>query len=220
MAYPELKKKAILLRKKGYSYNLISEQVGVSKSTLHYWLADVPYTPNKEVVDRIGKARAKSGEVKAALKRESFSKARQFALADIGKMSKRDLFMLGLGVYIGEGEKNEVIGVINSDPRIIVLMIRWFTEVCGLKTENFTLAIHLYPDNNIPACMQYWSDVTGVPVSQFGKTQIDNRVGKKLGKRSKLRYGTAHLRVKSLGEKQLGVFLSRRIKAWMDIVLE
>ena len=220
MAYPELKKGAIQLRKKGYSYSLISEKIGISKSTLHYWLAEIPYTPNAEVKKRIGKALARSGEVKHKMKMETFRKAKELAIVDVGTMSDKDLFMLGLGIYIGEGEKNENIGVINADPRIIVLIIRWFITICDLDKSHFTLAIHLYPDNDVATCLTYWSKVTGIPHAQFGKTQIDKREKKGTHKRGKLPYGTAHLRVKSNGKKEFGVLLSRRIHAWMNLVLK
>tara|TARA_B100000745_G_scaffold297281_1_gene243983 strand:- start:852 stop:1523 length:672 start_codon:yes stop_codon:yes gene_type:complete len=220
MAYPELKAKAVKLRKAGYSYNLISEKLDVSKSTLHYWLAKIPYTPNEVVKARIGAARARSGEVKHQQKLASYKQAQELAVADIGTFTERDLFMLGLGLYIGEGEKNEVVGIINSDPRIIVASMKWLQQVCGLQLENFTLAIHLYPDNNIAASLKYWSDITGIPRTQFGKTQVDRRENKKMAKRRKLPHGTAHLRVKSNGKKEFGVLLSRRIRAWMDIALD
>lgn len=213
------KEKAVTLRKKGYSYNLIAEKVQVSKSTLHHWLAEIPYTPNDEVKRRIGEARARSGEAKHIIKLESFKKARMLAKSDVKAISHRDLFMLGLALYIGEGEKNDTVGVINSDVNVILFTIKWLKEHYEVKNENLTLAIHCYPDNNTATCLQYWSDVTGIPLSQFGKTQVDRRSNKGLGKRGKLPYGTAHLRVKSNGNKNLGVLLSRRIQASIDMIL-
>ncbi len=128
--------------------------------------------------------------------------------------------MLGLAIYIGESQKNDTAGIINADVRIIILAIKWLKNFYHVPMSNFTLAIHLYPDNNSEASLQYWSKQTGIPLGQFGKTQIDRRLDKKVSKRSKLPHGTAHLRVKAMGNKQLGVLLSRRIKAAMDIVLE
>lgn len=213
------KEKAIKLRKEGHSYNYIVDKVFVSKSTLHHWLADIPYTPNKETIARIGKARAKSGEVKSRIKRESIERARNEAKKDIGNVSKRDLFMLGLGLYIGEGSKTgEHIRIINSNPEIIKISIIWFEEICGVRKHNFSLAIHLYPDNDIEESLGYWRRITGIPRNQFGKTQVDKRVGKKMGKRGKLPHGTAHLSVRSCGNKDFGVFLSRKIDAWMKEV--
>ena len=108
---------AIELRKAGHSYNYIAPIIGVSKSTLGVWLAEIPYSPNKETVERIGRARAASGAAKTRIKLESFKLAKEEALREIGSISSRDLFMLGLGVYIGEGTKSPITTcVVNSNP--------------------------------------------------------------------------------------------------------
>src|SRR3989338_5572381 len=115
-----IREKIFELRKKGHSYNYISQQTGVSKSTLSGWLSSVPYTPNKITIERIGKARAASGRIKAKQKIESIEKAEAEAKNEIGEITKRDLFMLGIGIYIGEGAKtNNIIRVINANPKII-----------------------------------------------------------------------------------------------------
>lgn len=213
----ELRQNATVLRKSGHSYNYIAEKVGVSKSTLSYWLADIPYTPNAETIKRIGNARAQSGRVKSKQKLESILKAQEVAKKDIGTLSKRDLFMLGIGLYIGEGGKTfNIIRLINSNPMVIKAIIKWFMGVCDLTKENFTLAIHLYPDNNVETCLKYWEQETRIPREQFGKTQIDRRKDKKFGKKGKLPYGTAHLTIRSNGKREHGVFLSRKINAWME----
>jgi hypothetical protein len=49
---------------------------------------------------------------------------------------------------------------------------------------------------------------------------VHQRKDKKLFKRGKLPYGTAHLAIKSNGEKKFGVFLARKINAWIEKVLE
>jgi DNA-binding XRE family transcriptional regulator len=214
------KEKAIRLRKEGYSYNMIAEKVNVSKSTLHNWLAEIPYTPNNEVTERIGSALAKATQAKHQSKLASFKQARQLARRDIGSFSKRDRFFFGLAIYAGEGEKNDTVGVINSNPDIVTFVIDWLHDFYDVSIDHLTLAIHCYPDNNTAACLRYWSEITGIPLSQFGKTQIDRRLNKKLGKRGKLPYGTAHLRVKSKGKKEFGVLLSRRIQAAINQILK
>jgi transposase len=219
MTKVSVREAAISLRAQGYSYNLIIEKVPVSKSTLSVWLAQVPYTPNETVLKRIGNSRAAATQAKHELKLQSYEQAKQLAKADIRTISQRDLSMLGLAIYIGEGQKNDTVGIINSDPRVINLAVRWLQKCHKVPTESFTLAIHLYSDNNRAASLKYWSEQTGIPQSQFGKTQTDLRPNKKGSKRGKLPHGTAHLRVKALGNRQHGVLLSRRIKAAMDMVL-
>lgn len=222
MAHPaNIRERIFKLRKDGYSYNYISSKTGVSKSTLSGWLAGVPYQPNQITIEKIGKARAASGHAKARQKLQSFESAERRAKSDIGKISKRDLFMIGIGIYIGEGTKtNDIVRVINADPKIIRFIIGWFEQVCGLVRENFRIRLHLYPDNNIENCIHFWSEISGIPVHQFQKTQIDLRENKKMSKRGKLPHGTAHLSIRSNGKKEFGVFLARRINAWIGEVLK
>ncbi len=216
-----IRKKVFELRKEGYSYNYISQQTGISKSTLSGWLSNIPYTPNKIIIERIGKARVASGRVKARQKIESIEKAELEAKNEIGGITKRDLFMLGIGIYVGEGTKtNNIVRVINADPKIIRFTVRWFKEACGLSMENFRIRLHLYPDNNIKKCIRFWSNTSGIPLNQFQKTYIDIRKDKKMFKRGKLPYGTAHLSIKSNGKKEFGVFFSRKINGWIKEVLK
>ena len=209
------------LRKEGHSYSYISQKTGMSKSTLSGWLFGIPYIPNQTTIDRIGKARAASGQVKAKIKIESIKKAEEEAKKEIGGLTKRDLFMLGIGIYIGEGAKTfDIVRVINADPKIIKFTVRWFEEVCGLSKKNFKMRLFLYPDNNIKQSVKFWSDVSGIPIDQFQKTHIDERKDKKIFKRGKLPHGTAHLNVISNGKKEFGVFLARKINAWIGEVLK
>ncbi len=73
-------------------------------------------------------------------------------------------------------------------------------------------------DNDIKEALFYWSQAVGIPLAQFQQTQVDTRVGKKVSKRGKLPFGTAHLSIKSMGNKDFGVFLARKINAWIDEV--
>lgn len=213
------RQEALDLRKKGYSYSYISSIIGVSKGTLSKWLAEIPYTPNATTIKTIGLARARSGEAKAALKQASFKKAKALAKDDLGNLSRRDMMLVGLGIYMGEGEKNNTVGVINSDPRVIAYIIQWLCLCFGLSISNFTLAVHGYPDTDMTAAKRYWSKISGIPVSQFGASQIDNRKNKKPSKKGLCPYGTAHIRVRSAGKNEFGVLLSRRIKAMSDIII-
>ncbi len=184
------------------------------------WLVEVPYVPNAQTLGRIGKARAASGAAKSRIKLESFLRARREAAREIGRISGRDLFMLGLGLYIVEGTKSSVQCVfVNSDPAVINLIIRWFVTATGIKKGNLRMRLHLYPSSDVQASEAYWSKVTGLPRAQFRKPIIDWRKGKKTAKLGKLPHGTAYLSVVSLGEKRFGVFLARKILAWSGEVL-
>lgn len=208
------------LREQGYSYNMISAKTGISKGTLSDWLSEMGFIPNSEVVERIGRARTAAVLAQQQRKLKSLVLAHSMAAKDIQSVSKRDLLMLGLGVYIGEGSKTGgITRIINSNPLIIKLALKWFQEIFGLTIQNFKVRIHLYPDNDIKETLLYWSRQLNIPLEQFQKTQVDTRTGKKMFKRGKLSYGTAHVTVQSMGKPEHGVFLQRRINAWIEKVI-
>ena len=220
MHHQEIKQKAIDLRKRGYSYNYIVKFVPVAKSTLGEWLHDIPFTPNKYTIKKIGNARIASGKNRHQVKVDSLKKAELQAQRDIKELSNRDIMMLGLGLYIGEGGKTiNITKVTNSDPRIIRFSIRWLFTSFGLGMKNIRIRLHLYPDNNIEDSVKYWSKETGIPKSQFFEASIDRRIDKKESHSGKLPFGTAHMTVKGFKNKEFGVYLHRRIMAWINLVL-
>ena len=210
---------ATTMRQEGWSYSDISNQLNIPKSTLSGWFRSTPYTPNKKV-----QARIKTGQGTYGVRRHTERLAEVEALKDqgfkeVGEMSKRDLWMIGIGLWLGEGSKTiEQIRLVNSDPNIIRLFIRWLREICNLEDTNITIAMHLYPDSNEQACRQYWMSITQLPVAQFRKTQIDLRLDKKIPKIGKSSYGTLHVTVASHGNPEHGVRLHRKMMGWVKAV--
>jgi len=211
---------AIKLRKEGYSYSYIAEKTGLSKSTLSNHLAKLPYTPNEHTQRKATNAQLSSARTKHAQKRASLDLAAASARKDIGCMSERDLFIVGLGLYIGEGSKTQgLVRLVNTDPRVIRLFIRW-VRALGLSDGNIAIRIHLYPDSDVHSANVYWLKETSLPKASLQSACIDRRVRKDRKRNSTHMYGTAHITVRANGEKKFGVFLSRRIAAAMDEVLE
>lgn len=221
MKHLSIREKAINYRKKGYSYSMISGRLGLAKSTLSDWLKEIPYTPNQEVLKRIQFGPAKSGQIAHNRKIRNITIIKRTAKKELGRLTRRDLWLLGIGIYLGEGMKlQESIRIINSDPEIIKTAIKWFKEICGLKNKNITATIHTYPDNDVKNTTNYWSEITGICKEQFGKVQIDRRKNKSGKKKRKLPHGTLHLQIRCCGKKEFGKSLHRRIMGWIESSLE
>lgn len=219
MHTPSVKQTAIRLRKEGYTYSHIAKVTGLSKSTLSGWLSDIPYTPNAQTVETYGKARAAASKRKAEIRQQELLRLRKSAKSLIGTLTKRDLFIFGLAIYLGEGGKTQgITRVSNSDPRIIIAAIEWFKSL-GVENSQFRPRIHLYPESDTRACTKYWSEVTGVPMGQFYPPSVDRRQDKKVARKRKLPYGTLHLNVCSGGRKEFGVLFFRSIAAWSEEAL-
>jgi hypothetical protein len=199
---------------------MISDKLGVSKSTLSDWFKDQPFKPNKEVLERIQYGPIRTGEISHNKRVQEVLKYRNIGKEEIGILTKRDLHMLGLGLYIGEGAKAyEHIQVANSNPEVIKTMIRWFKESLGMEIENIVISIHIYPDNNEKEVIEFWRSTTGLPLKNFRKTYIDIRKNKSKFRNHKLPYGTAYIKVNSNGDPEKGVRLHRKLQGWMEAVL-
>lgn len=218
----QLKIKAQKLRKAGNSYSMIGEQLRISKSTLSNWLNNIEFFPNQEVIKRVGQAKLKSALFKQKAKLADIESGKKEAIKDIGALSARDLFILGIGLYLGEGSKAiEEVKIANSDPEIIKLAIKWLTDSFNLNVKNFKITLHDYPDNDVEESKVFWSKQTQIPIEQFSKTVLDRRVNKSATNKRKLLYGTAHLYVKKGDTNLIGVrSLHRKIMGLIKAVTD
>ncbi len=219
--YPKSKKtEAIKLRKEGNSLASISLRLSVSKSTLSEWLTGVSFTPNRamqEKRDENSRRIINRSRVDRAL---SEQEALVYAYTQIESIDSRDIFLFGLGIYLGEGSKTGgITRMVNSDPKIIKFSIMWFKKCFGLSDNNFRIRIHMYPDNDEDAVIHFWMKALNLSKKSFQPSYIDKRINKRKDRRGVLPYGTAHLSVVSNGNKNHGVLLQRKIIATIDRVL-
>ncbi|MFM2424267.1 MAG: hypothetical protein RLZZ70_658 [Candidatus Parcubacteria bacterium] len=213
------KNKAIQLRKAGYSYSYIHEKTGLSKSTLSYHLATIPFVANKFTIKQKSQALLTSVKSKQIKKVSDIQKAVKEAHVDISNITNRDLFMLGIALYIGEGSKTQnTVRLVNSDIRVIKLFIQWL-EVLNVPRSHIAVRIHGYPDTSLKDAIQYWSNGIKIPGSQFQRACIDRRSNKNSKRKDTHKYGTLHVSVKAMGKPEFGTHLARKITAYMDLVL-
>jgi hypothetical protein len=163
----------------------------------------------------------KSVLAKRADKMLSLKNAQDYAERQIGHLSERDIFLLGIGIYIGEGSKTaNIIRISNSDPKIIKFSILWLKKCFGLTDENFRIRIHIYPDNDEDIVKYFWMQRLNMDAKFFHPAYIDRRISKQSKKHNILPYRTAHVSVVSNGNKNFGVLLHRKILASIDRVFE
>jgi len=220
---PELYNRAIELRKQGYSYNLIIQELGVSKSTLSGWLKDVTfaaYHPSvRERIERSRQAAAKAQKEKSQRTREFIESQATKEILDFldTGFNHREMFVAGLMLYWGEGAKvGYSISMTNSDPAILQIFIAGCLRFLDVEWKDIRGEVHLYPDNDIETAEAYWSNVTEIPRVQFYKTQVDTRLNKVSDKKGKLPYGTCHVKIVKSGATSLRL----RVLKWINIFKE
>ncbi len=175
MAKRKEKTLAIELRKEGKSYSQIQSVVKVSKGTLSAWLKDYPLSHERLVKlrdknpKRIESYRNTCQKRREKILKEAYDKVKK----DIGKFSKRDLFIAGLFMYWGEGSKtfNTNTSISNTDPAVLKLFIKWLNSF-GIKKKDLKIKLHLYSDMDIKKETKFWSNELLIPLSQFRKPYI------------------------------------------------
>lgn len=172
------------LRKQGKSIPEISRETGTPITTVqrHIKGVKVPHRFRTLLREKQGgsKERAKGLRLNVA------SDARGF----LGELSKRDYFLLLIGLYWGEGTKRD-FSVINSDPFLIQTLIYCLKRV-GISENRFSLSLRLHTEISVPEAKKYWARTTGLPNHRIERVEVIE--GKKKGK---LPYGMCRVRVKS-----------------------
>lgn len=174
-AKDDLREKARQLRKAGRTYDEIATELVVSKSSVSLWVRYLPKpTPSPERMSRMSEKRwVPYRQAQAQARKET----KQTAANEIGELTDRELFLIGVGLYWSEGSKSkpyatrEKVTFVNSDPD----MIRFYLarlQLLGVTSERLRLHVHIHESADVSAAEHYWTEVTGADPAQFWKTVL------------------------------------------------
>jgi len=211
------KEEIFKLRKSGKSYHEIQKEMGVPRSTLSEWFGGQNWS--KEISrELIMKAKTQHivriselNKIRGENLKKLYLEAEEDAKKDFEILKYHPLFIAGLMIYWGEGNKASPnrVGIANTEPKMIRLFLNFLTKVCSMKSSRINSWILIYPDLNEDVCMKYWIDNTGLVKEQFHKTM--KIVGKH--KTRKLSYGVCTVGVSS-------AYLKRKIMKWIELLSE
>lgn len=173
----EEREKALQLRKRGLSYSEILKKVPVAKSTLSLWLRSVGLSKRQ---------RQRLTEKKLAAMRRGWEACRRKRILltqqiqkeaekEIGRINKRDLWMIGTALHWAEGSKERTKGVnlqfSNSDPAMIRIFLKWVQKICKVSKNDirFSIYLHKIARKRKNEVRKYWSKITRFPLTQFRK---------------------------------------------------
>lgn len=172
------KVKAIGLRRKGYAYFEIMQEIPfLSKSTLSGWVKNIELTnlQKNKIMKRI-KSKVKMAQVHGAwANRDKWQKRIDQisieAQSGFSELSKNPLFLIGLSLYWAEGSKrNRRFQFINSDPKMIQIMMRWLREIHSITDDQITARVYMHDIYKNEHCEDFWSGIIGIPLYKFKKT--------------------------------------------------
>lgn len=185
------------------SYTEIRKRLGVSKSTLSYWLQELPLSK-----DRILELR-RQGWQKGETSRERYratmrerrlekdQKAYNLYKKQFEILSRDSLFIAGLMLYMGEGakKKDATISIANTDANIINFFILWLITFLNVERSEIRIQLHLYENMDIGQEEIFWQNKLGLKKSQFYKTSIRKLREASFSYKESFRHGTCSLYV-------------------------
>ncbi len=166
------------LRREGESIKSISKRLEVSSGSVSIWCEDLVLSQEQKQklherqIKAGHKGRMMGAEMNRRKKMENIALQEKSAHEIIGRMTKRDRLMLGIGLYWGEGVKGRSSGtaLVNSDPSVILFARDWFEQL-GVKRSEFNPYIyvselHRKREHKI---RKFWSNLLSIPPRQFSK---------------------------------------------------
>lgn len=205
---PDKKCRAIELRMEGKSYRQIQKELDLkSKGTLSSWFKHIklPQTSIKKLEKNIEKT-TKNGFLKfntercRRIKKEN-NEAILNGLKLVDKLNKRELMLIGASLYWGEGtkeskKKNQTqLAFTNSDPKMVMVFIRFVREILEVPEEKIRSGIYLYPGISESEARQFWSSVTGLPKDRFYIMRFVSKASKGKRQQNRLPHGTNIIKV-------------------------
>jgi hypothetical protein len=212
LTYPAyIREKARQLRtERRMSLNEIAECLAIPKTTVWYWIEDLP-DPEIRYRDSDGRQR---GRLLGAAVTRARAKARrdrayrqgwdEFALLD-AEPGFRDFVCL----YIGEGYKRSrnQVALGNSDPRVVRLANLW---ICRFTTNRVAYGLQYHADQDPEYLVRFWSACLDADPARF-RLQRKSNSGQLSGRKWRSRWGVLTVGV---GD----TYLRSRLQGWIDRV--
>jgi hypothetical protein len=213
--YQKLKNEATEYRKNGLSYGEIKRRIGVSKSTLSLWLKSVSLTHDQKrklYTRQVGILNLGAQSQKLRRERE-VSQIIVESKAEIQLPMNFDTYRLfGSALYWAEGSKSKMFQMTNSDPRLILFWVKWLKKVFKISSLNLKARLNIYPQQSEKNIKRFWSDLTGIPIKNFGKSYV--KPFSKNYKTNNLYYGTIKIEVPKSTD------LRHKVYGWTEVLLQ
>ncbi|WP_055548453.1 hypothetical protein [Streptomyces sp. NBRC 110028] len=214
-AKDDLRSRAREMRIQGMTYDRIQLELGCSKSSISLWVRDLPKPERPPRTPEEASAIAKRGWEATMRRREiERQQTKLRAAREIGRMTDRELFLVGVGLYWAEGAKSKPYRLaeravfINSDPDMITLYLAWL-RLLGIEPRRLRFHLMIHESADAAEAERYWADLVGADTNAFSKTTLKKHNPKTTRKNTGESYrGCLSIRVLD------GADLYRRIEGW------
>ena len=183
--------RAIQLRENGFSYNEILKEVKVPKSTLAYWVKDIPLDEQQiALLKSRSVEKQKRGRFSTSIALRARKVFREKAAYDDAEREfkahcKDSFFMSGISLYWAHGGKRSgYFQFVSADPEMIVFMVTWVDRyilqvsdptqlIKGKPIIKFRLFIH--EPNKGSNIEDFWAQKLSINKNIFKISKIRGR---------------------------------------------
>lgn len=213
-AKDELRARARELRLAGRTYDQIELDLGVSRSSVSLWVRDLPKPVRTRTPEEAAEISRRAWEPTLRRREAERQRVKSEASAEIGRLTDRELFLLGVGLYWAEGAKSkphqrdESVRFINSDPDMIEVYLAWLA-LLGVAPDRLRFSVMIHESADARAAESFWAELVDVDAASFMKTTLKRHNPKTVRKNVGADYhGCLTVRVLQ------GADLYRRIEGW------
>ncbi|MEU3776504.1 hypothetical protein AB0F11_25555 [Streptomyces sp. NPDC032472] len=213
-AKDDLRARARELRLQGMTYDEIQLELGCSKSSISLWVRDLPKPDRQRTKEEATAAARRGWERTLEMRDEERLQTKRDAAREIGSISDRELFLIGVGLYWSEGSKDKAYErreraiFVNSDPDMVRVYLAWL-RLLGVSGEHIRFNVAIHETADTAAAELFWADLVGADSGKFLTTALKRHNPKTSRKHTgEDYYGCLAIRVLQSAE------LYRRIEGW------
>ncbi|KKU87716.1 MAG: hypothetical protein UY18_C0027G0009 [Microgenomates group bacterium GW2011_GWF2_47_9] len=205
MAKSRERSEAIAYRRRGKSIKWIANNLSVSQGSVSVWCRDVVLSSEQiELLEKNARDpnygrrllnSIRQREERISREKDLYSQGKM----EVGKINKRELFLVGVGLYWAEGyKKDSQVGFGSSDPGMILFFIKWLKDYFEYRSEDLTFRVTVNEahEYRIDEIISYWSNTLNVSREQFKKPFFQRVKWKKIYDNPNEYYGVLRVRVR------------------------
>jgi hypothetical protein len=160
----ESQEKARALRAEGRTLADIASVLGVAKSSVSLWVRDI------EIEVRRGAPVSRRPHRQHVAKLAEIASCDAAGVERIGALSEEAFLAAGVALYAGEGAKRDgKVNFANTDATMMRLFCVWLRRFFTIDESRLRARVYLHEGLDLDAAEAFWSEVTGVPRSQFNR---------------------------------------------------
>ena len=150
-----------MMRADGRTLADIAAVLGVSRSSVSVWVRDVEFQPKPR---RASAHRRPHPQHLAKL--AEIAECEELGIQRLGALSDDAFLAAGAALYAGEGSKGQ-IQFANTNPAMMQFFCAWLRHFFIIDESRMRVRVYLHEGLDLDAAERFWSEVTGVPLSQF-----------------------------------------------------